>query len=120
MANVIIILIIVVIAIFAIRESMKHFKGQGGCCGGGDAPKSQEKKLDAPKVDEKIIHIEGMHCENCKNRVEAGINQIDGASCKVNLGKKIAVVAMSRMISDDEIKTAVEKLDFKVTGVERK
>lgn len=34
MGNIIVILIIAVIAVFALRSSLKHFKGQGGCCGG--------------------------------------------------------------------------------------
>lgn len=36
MTNYIIIAILAVIAVVAIRSSIKHFKGQGGCCGGGD------------------------------------------------------------------------------------
>ncbi len=33
MGNIIVIVVIVVIAFFAVRSSMKHFKGEGGCCG---------------------------------------------------------------------------------------
>ena len=43
MANVIVIAILVIIAIFAVREAIKHNRGEGGCCGGGDAEKKTKK-----------------------------------------------------------------------------
>ena len=33
MSNLIIIVIVVIIVIFAVKGSMSHFKGEGGCCG---------------------------------------------------------------------------------------
>jgi copper chaperone CopZ len=117
--TVIVILILLLIAFFAVRSSLTHFRGEGGCCGGGSVPK-QAKKLDGKKIAEKLVHIEGMHCENCKNTVEKKLNEIDGAAAKVSLKKKQAVVAMSRMISDEELKAAVEEADFQVTGIELK
>ena len=35
MENVIIIVILIVVLFFALRSSLKHFAGHGGCCGGG-------------------------------------------------------------------------------------
>lgn len=35
MADSIILLFVLVIIIFAVKGSIKHFKGEGGCCGGG-------------------------------------------------------------------------------------
>lgn len=69
---------------------------------------------------EKIIYIENMHCENCKNRIEMYINQIDGAKATVNLSKKTAVVSMDRMISDEELLQAVNRDDYRVTKIELK
>ena len=50
MTNAIIILLLVVLLIFAVKESIKHFKGEGACCGGGSgtirARKPKKKKLD--------------------------------------------------------------------------
>ncbi len=113
----IVLLCLAVIIIFAIWNSRKHMKGEGGCCGGGGTVK-EYKELDAPVRGEKIVHIEGMHCDNCKNRVEHAINRIDGAVGKVNLRKKIACVRYSREISEEEIIRAIEVLDFKVTKIE--
>ena len=120
MGNIIVIVVIVVIAFFAVRSSMKHFKGEGGCCGGGGSEKVEKKVLTGQKLGEKIIHIDGMHCDNCKNSVERQINKIDGASAMVNLRKKIAVVEYDRELDDEDLRKAVERLDFKVTGIENK
>lgn len=118
MENLIIAAVLVVIIVLALRSSRKHFKGEGGCCGGGAEPKARTKKLQDPVVAVKTVHIEGMHCENCKNRVQRQINQLDGASAKVNLRKHLAVVSMSREISDEELKAVVEAADYQVTGIE--
>lgn len=121
MGNIIVIVVIVVIAFFAVRSSMKHFKGEGGCCGGGGSDEKVEKKvLTGQKLGEKIIHIDGMHCDSCKNSVERQINKIDGASATVNLRKKLAVVEYDRELDDEDLRKAVERLDFKVTGIENK
>lgn len=35
MANAVIILILIVVLLFALNGTIKHFKGEGACCGGG-------------------------------------------------------------------------------------
>ena len=79
-STLIVLLIVIVIAAFAMRNSIGHFKGEGGCCGGGETILPDEKELTGTKIGEKTVHIEGMHCENCKNRVERAINRIDGGA----------------------------------------
>ena len=117
MENVIIIGIIVVLIVIGIRSGMKHFKGEGGCCGGGSTPvKKQHKKLQKV-ITKKTVMIEGMTCEHCKNRVEKSINEIDGAAAKVNLGRKEAAVSLEKEISDEVIKAAVEKAGYKVVEI---
>ena len=117
-STLIVLLIVIVISVFAIRNSIGHFKGEGGCCGGGETILPDEKQLTGQKIGEKTVHIEGMHCENCKNRVERAINRIDGAVGKVNLKKNIAVVSFEREVSDEEIRKAVEEQDYKVLSIE--
>lgn len=94
-----------------IRSSIKHFKGEGGCCGGSTAVKKKKlKKIIASKT----VIIEGMSCEHCKHRVEQSINDIDGAAARVNLKKKQAVVSLEKDVSDEQIRTAIEKAGYKV------
>lgn len=118
--TIIIVVIIVVILFFAIRNAVKHFKGEGDCCGGsgGGSIAEDEKELAGDVIAEKIIYIDGMHCENCKNSVERSINRIEGAACKVDLKKKTATVKLDRDIEDDVLRIAVERLDFKVERIE--
>lgn len=118
MADIIIIAIIVVIVLAGLSSSVRHFRGEGGCCG-GSTPKQKKKKLDAPKMGERKILIEGMHCDNCKNSVERAINKIDGASCTVDLKKKTAHVSYSKEIADEILKQAVEELGFEVKSIEK-
>lgn len=119
MGTAIILIIIVLIIVFAVRSSMKHMRGEGGCCGGGgNSDKPEKKELEGEKIGEKIVHIEGMHCDHCKNSVEKSINEIDGAVAKVNLKKNIAVVSMDRAIDDEDLEFAVRKVGFKVLSIE--
>mgnify|MGYP000009440334 FL=1 len=118
MGTAIIIGILAIIVVIAVISSVKHMKGEGGCCGGGGDTVAEEKKiLDNPVIAVKTVDIEGMHCENCKNSIERSVNKIDGASCQVNLKKKQATIEVDREIDDADIRIAIERLDFKVTGI---
>lgn len=115
--NIIVIAVLVLLVLVAVLSSRKHMKGAGGCCGGGSGTIAQKKELEEPQIGEKIIRIDGMHCENCKNSIERAINRIDGAACKVNLKKKIAVVAYSKEPDEEELRSAIERLDFTVVNI---
>lgn len=119
MGTAIILIVILAVVLVAVRSSMKHMKGEGGCCGGGgDEEVVETKVLKGEKIGEKIIHIEGMHCDHCKNSVEKSINEIDGAVAKVNLKKNIAVVSMDREVPEDDLEFAVRRVGFKVVSIE--
>jgi hypothetical protein len=52
-----------VIIIVAIRSSIKHIKGEGGCCGSGVSTiKEPDKKLSGTVINMKVLKIDGMHC----------------------------------------------------------
>lgn len=113
MGTIIVAVILIAAVAFALRPCIKHFKGSGGCCQGGDAPvKSGKKVLEGEIIAKKIITIDGMHCDNCRKSVEKSINEIDGALAKVNLEKREATVLMTREIEDKELKEAVRKAGF--------
>lgn len=115
MSNYIIIVILAVILFFALRSSIKHFRGEGGCCG-GSTYKAHPKKLNTV-VGKKTVSIEGMSCQHCVNRVMEAVNSIDGASAVVKLKKGEAIVSMEHPISNDIIKDAIEKAGYKVTEI---
>ena len=106
MVDIIVVLIVVVLLGFALKGSIKHFKGDSPCCGGGggtvvlDIP---DKKLDKPVLGKKVLKISGMHCEHCVKAVTEAINKIDGASAKVNLSENEAVVSYDRELDELQI-----------------
>ena len=117
MINYILPAILVIIVILAVVSSAKHFKGQGGCCGGGGELRPEKKKLSGPIVCKKTMVIDGMHCENCRNRVERALNALDGVAGVVNLRKKTAVITAERQVSDEELTTAVTGAGYTVVSV---
>ncbi len=119
MGTAIVLIILLLIVVIAVKSSAKHIKGQGGCCGGGGGTIAEETvKLEKPVVATKVIHISGMHCDNCKNHVTRQLQKIEGVSCKVNLKKNIAVVEMDHEVSDEELKVTVQRAGYEVTSME--
>ena len=119
MGNVIIIAALAVILAVAIKSSLSHIKGEGGCCGGGSSGiKEPDKKLSETVINTKVIKIDGMHCENCTNRVKRAINSIDGVSAKLDLKKKQAVIKYEKAVPDDTLVREIENLGYKVVSVQ--
>lgn len=116
MENAIIIGILLVVIVLALLRAKKHFSG-GGCCGSGSTTIRSRKTLSDPKLGEKVLTVEGMHCENCEIRVENALNRLDGVACRVNLRKKTAIVSYSAEVSDALLKETVEKLGYQVTEI---
>lgn len=117
MGTYLILFILLVCVILAFLSSSKHFKGHGGCCGGGDTPKKvKHKKLKNP-IGEKVIHIEGMTCKNCQTRVENALNEHDHLTAKVNLKKEIAVVSYDEEVSDEYLRMIVENCGYQVESI---
>ena len=116
MGNVIILGILLVMVVLAVNSGRKHFKGSGGCCGGGGEERPH-KKLEEPAIGQRVLSVEGMHCESCQARIEKAIDRLDGVVCKTNLHKKTATVTFSQPVSDDTLKEIVEKLGYRVTEI---
>lgn len=121
MSDAVIIFVIVVFLIFALKGSIKHFKGEGACCGGGSGsvkPKKPKKKtLDGPVIGRCTIRVSGMHCQNCVNSVTRALNDIEGVSARVSLKANRAEVSYDREVDETELKQAVEKAGFKVISI---
>lgn len=111
MENIIIIGIIAICLIAGVRETLKHFRGEGGCCGG--SAKKKRKKIKNV-IAKKTFRVEGMTCEHCKKRVERAIDDFAGAAGRVSLAKKEVKVLLNREISDEELIAAIEKAGYKV------
>ncbi len=116
-ANIVIILIVAVMLFLGIRHTISHFKGEGGCCGGGSAPKAIKPKRIKNVIAKKTITIEGMKCSNCYIRVQNALNSIDGINAKVIGSRNQAVVKLGRDISDEQIKRVITDLGYSVVSM---
>lgn len=118
-STIVIVVILVVILFFAVKNSIPHFRGEGGCCGGS----GKEKLIKPSKLERiiatKVIKIEGMRCENCNRRVQNALNQLDGVNAKVYGDRAEAVVKLGRDIEDIELEKAVTGLGYRVISIEK-
>lgn len=112
MENYVIVAIVVAIVSIGILYTVKHFKGEGGCCGGGSY-KPKRKKLPNVKY-QKTFKIRGMHCKHCKRRVEEAVNDIRGVAGKVDLKRGELTVSFAEDVCDDRIKTRLERAGYPV------
>lgn len=120
MSNLIVIVVLLVIVAWAVKESAKHLHGEGGCCGGGScehSPKPEKKKLDGPVLHSYDFQVEGMHCEHCAAKVTSAINAIDGTAADVSLRKKHAHVDCDRDIAPATIIAAVAREGYAVKEI---
>ena len=112
MENYIIIGMIAVLVTIGVTYTVKHFKGESGCCGGGSY-KPRRKKLSDVKY-KKTFKVGGMHCEHCKNRVEETVNDIKGVAGKVNPKKGELTVSYADDVADEIIKTKIERVGYTI------
>ena len=117
-SSVAIIIILILILIPAIHSSIVHLKGEGSCCG-GPKEKPVRKKIDGTVQSRLEITIGGMHCDNCKNRIERCLDELDGVVAKVNLKKKKAAVDLYVPVDTELIKKTIEEQDFTVEDIKQ-
>ena len=118
--TILIVAVIAVLVIAGLKETIKHAKGEGACCGGGNTASDEEPTviLSGKIVTRMNVYIDGMHCMNCKNSVTRSLQKLDQVSAKDDLKKNMAYVESTRNVGDDEITFAIERLDFNVTRIE--
>lgn len=115
--TIVFIAVLLVIVAFAVRGSIRHMRGEGGCCGGGSV-RAKPKKLTEPVVEKKVVSVSGMHCENCQNHLTELLNELDGVSAKVSLKKQNAVVLAIRPVSDEELEETVRRAGYHVESIQ--
>lgn len=113
MTNLIIIVILVIFIALGLKETLKHFKGEGSCCGGA-SPKIKKKKLKDKVTQKYLFKISGMHCKHCVNTVTEIINDFDGAAGRVNLSKGEAIVLCDRAVDIEAIKEKIRGRGYEI------
>ena len=72
-------------------------------------------------MEKKTIYIDGMHCENCKMRVEKKLSNIEGVNkVDVRLNEKKAVIEAEKPIENTIIEEAIDELGFEVKEIQTK
>lgn len=67
----------------------------------------------------KIIHVEGMGCQNCVKHVKETLEGLDGvSSAEVSLEDGKAVITLSKDVADDAIKAAIDEAGYDVAKIE--
>ena len=118
MGTYIILGILIVIVLIAIPSSLNHMKGQGGCCGGQGEERPRRKKLSGVQK-QKTFRVEGMHCANCRNRVEQLVNEVDGVNGRVNLRKGLLTVSYASEVEDSLFIGPIERAGYQVTPIHK-
>lgn len=67
-------------------------------------------------MSEKTLQIKGMSCGHCAARVEKVLNAIDGVDAKVDLNSNSAKLSLSKEVSYDTLKIAVDNIGYEVVG----
>ena len=114
MENYIIIGVIVIVMAVGIFSTVKHFKGEGGCCGGGSY-KPRKKKLSGVKYQKSFL-VGGMHCAHCKRRVEEIVNDMRGVAGKVDLKRGVLTVSYAEDVADEIIIAKIERAGYKASA----
>ena len=112
MSDYIIIGVLTAVIVLAVISCFRHFRGEGGCCGGGSY-KPKRKKLKSIRY-RKTFRIVGMHCEHCRRRVEEAINDIKGVAGKVDLRKGELTVFYAVDVDDETVKARIERAGYTV------
>ena len=83
-----------------------------------DASKDIKRKKKEKKTMEKTLEITGMMCGHCEMAVKKALEAVDGVeSADVSHEKGTAVVTLSKEVSKDVLKKAVEDKDYTVTSI---
>lgn len=70
------------------------------------------------KKIKKVVTIEGMMFEHCKNKVETSLSSINNVSkVKVNLKDKTATIYSTASINNEDIKKIIKKLDYQIISI---
>lgn len=117
MGTYIVIAILIIVVVFAMRSTMKHMRGEGGCCGGGSVPRVKKQRIKQSIATKRIV-IGGMTCDNCRKRVENSLNALNHVNARVSLKCGMATVKLEKYIADEVLRETIENVGYKVISIE--
>jgi len=112
MTDIIITATLIAVVAFSICRTVRHFTAKSGCCGSGDYRPKKKKLTNVIRT--KTFIIEGMHCKNCKMRIEDSVGDINGVSADADHIKGTLTVSYAEDVDDSLIIERVERAGFAV------
>ena len=112
MVDIIVIVVIAIIMAFALKGTIKHFKGEGACCGGGHHELKIEAKPLDHVVDTLTLKVDDIHCENCAIRIANALNRLDGINANVNVKHKEVMIQSDHPLDATMVVERIERLGY--------
>ena len=70
------------------------------------------------KKKQKIIKVDGMHCEYCAKRIKKALEtKKEIKKIKIDLKKKEVILTYTNSLDEQEIKNLIEDLGYQVTEI---
>ena len=67
----------------------------------------------------KVVHVEGMGCQNCVKHVKEALEGLDGVgSAEVSLEAGTAVITLTKDVADESIRSAIDEAGYDVAKIE--
>ena len=102
-------------SLIGVRET-RHFKGEETCCN-SKCDTISKKELVNPIIGKKVIKIEGMHCDHCKQKVTSALNDLEGVSADVDLKNNCAIISYDHEIDKEIIKNTLKNAGYSVVSI---
>lgn len=120
-ANIVIIAIVAIAAIYGARKLVRKTKGEESCCGGGSGAK-EFKATRITDTDEahypytEDFKVAGMSCDNCAKKVTNALDSVKGTWATVDLKSEKAHVRSKNPIDVSAYQNAVSEAGYKLVA----
>lgn len=110
-ATVVIVIVLVLIAFFALRSYRK--KLDSGCCGASGERVKRNRVADRNRDHypyQAVLTVDGMVCGNCAARIENTLNALDGVWAEADVAAKRVTVRMKQPVSEEILRSTVNAI----------
>lgn len=118
MGTAIICLVVLILIVFAVKSCCRRLTK--GCCAlkGTAAPMEAEDQNTAHYPFCRRLYVEGMTCANCAQRIQNAFHARPDCLCTVSLQEQTVCVRMKIQQEDQELRKIIEKLGYRVRGID--
>lgn len=109
--TIVIVLVIALFAVLVIRGYLK--KMNSGCCGTAGEQVKRVKVKDRDKSHYPYVvrlDVDGMVCGNCGARIENELNALEGVWATADVGAKLVTVRMKQPLEDNVLRNTVNSI----------